>query len=75
MLTELVHSMPIVNLTLRIALRIWYVASSYINLLLFTLAKDLVVVVAVDIMMTGREVGIKNGVLVIETAAEKGDDE
>ena len=75
MLTELVHSMPMVNFTLRIALRIWYVASSYINLLLFKLAKDLVVVVAVDIMMTGREVGIKNGVLVIETAAEKGDDE
>jgi len=50
------------------------IASSHINLLLFTLAKDLVVVVAVDIMMTGREVGIKNGAHVIETEAEKGDD-
>ena len=49
------------------------IASSHINLLL-TLAKDLVVVVAVDIMMTGREVGIKNRVHVIETEAEKGDD-
>ena len=49
------------------------IASSHINLLLFTLAKDLVVV-AVEIMMTEREVGIKNGVHVIETEAEKGDD-
>ena len=51
------------------------IANSHINLLLFTLAKDLVVVVAVDIMMTEREVGIKNGVHVIETEAEKGGDE
>ena len=49
------------------------IANSHINLLLFTLAKDLVVV-AVEIMMTEREVGIKNGVHVIETEAEKGDD-
>ena len=54
---------------------VWYVASSYFNLLHFTLAKDLVVVVAVDITTTGREVGIKSEVLVIETAAGKGDDE
>ena len=36
-------------------------------------ARDLAVVVAVDIMTTGKEVGIRNEALVIETAAGKGD--
>lgn len=38
-------------------------------------ARDLAVVVAVGITRTGREVGIRNEALVIETAAGKGDDE
>lgn len=38
-------------------------------------AKGLAVAAAVDIMMTGREAGIKNEVLVTETVAEKGGDE
>ena len=38
------------------------------------LAKDLAVVAVVVIMMTEREVDIKNGVPAIETAAGRGDD-
>lgn len=40
----------------------------------FLIAKDLAVVVAVAIMRTEREVGIKKEAHAIETAAEKGDD-
>ena len=39
-----------------------------------TIAKDLAVVAVVDIMKTEKEVGIRNGVHAIETAAGRGDD-
>ena len=45
-----------------------------IDVLRCLLAKDLAVVGVADIMMTEREVGIKNEVPAIETAAERGDD-
>ena len=38
------------------------------------IVKDLAVVAVVDIMTTEKEVGIRNGVHAIETAAGRGDD-